>query len=180
MGLESVFQYVGLVASMVFPMLIVMSTLPWNFRECIHNWRIREKRYFKLIAVEYWVFIFIMCLILLFYYGGMFEVVRTGGTYMGWNTSAATLIIAALGSFFSLYWVPMWFVPLRKRDFYVSHIQFIALFFTVLGFVLSLDYTASAWFMLPLCIINFVLWLFMWKYEEDHVTLFYEEEEVKK
>lgn len=173
MGLESVFQYVGLVAAMILPSLILISIYPWGISACIHNWKVREKKYFPIFAFNYWFLMIILGLTLLFYYGGMFEVVRTGGTYMGWNTSTSPLVIAALGSLFSTIWFPLWFVPLRQRDFLVSHIQALSVFFSILAFFMSLNYTASAWFMLPLCIVNVILWFSMWSYEERHVAVPY-------
>lgn len=173
MGLEAVFQYVGLVAAMILPSLVLISIFPWDIKTCFENWRTREKKYFPIFAIKYWVFMIVLGLTLLFYYGGMFELIRTGGTYLGWNASTSPLIVATLGSIFTTIWFPLWFIPLDDRDFYVSHIQAIALFFTILAFCMTLSYTASAWFMLPLCIVNFFMFISMWFYEEKHVAVKY-------
>lgn len=158
---------------MIFPSLVLISIYPWNFKTCLNNWKVREKRYFPIFAINYWLFIFFIGLALLMYFGGMFEVVRTGGTYTGWDTNTSPLVIASLGALFSIMWFPLWFIPLRKRDFLLSHIQAFAAFFTILAFFMSLDRTASAWFMIPLCIIDVFMWIFMWRYEEDYVAIVY-------
>lgn len=173
MGLEAVFQYVGLATTLLFPLLITVSVFPWDLKDCIKNWQEREKKYVYFFNVKFWVFVAIMSLALLFYVGGAFELVRTGGTYKGWLFNVGPLLITCLGFFFSTVWISYWFIPVSGPDFLISHFQAIALFFTIFAMLWASSITKSAWFMLPLVIVDGFLWFGMWDYEELHGTLKY-------
>lgn len=173
MGLEAVFQYVGLTTTLSFPLLITLSILPWDLNKCIEHWQAREKKYVPFFNITFWLFAALLSLACLFYLGGVFELVRTGGTYMGWHFNISPLLISSLGFFFSTIWIAFWFIPVTDSDFMISHYQAIALFFVIFAFFWASDVTKSAWFMWPLIILDGILWFGMWNYEEEHATVKY-------
>jgi hypothetical protein len=168
MGLESAFQYVGLFALNLSLFAVLLAILPFDLSKWVEHYRAKS---FKLSFV--W-FVGIHIFTLLFYTGAMYEVVRDGGSFGGWDTRTASLIWGLLASACGTIWIPFWLIPVDRGNHYsTSHIQVLSVIFSWGAFIWWLNFTRSAWFVLPWAIWETFIFFVVWIFEERHFVVQY-------
>ena len=174
MGLEAVFQYSGLLCVLLSPLFLFLCVLPFDITTWKAEFDLRNKREKKInfFFLSFWWFIAILGLSLLLYAGGVFELVRFGGSYMGWRDNVTPIVISSLGFLFSIIWLPFWFLPIKydeeQHHFNVTPIQILAIFFTLIGWLWATGFTKSGWCMVPLFVFDFIVFCSTWNHDEYH------------
>lgn len=174
MGLESAHQYFSLLALSTIPVGLQLSMLPFDVARWIEAYRSKHEKNSLFLRITFTWFVILTLLSVLFFVGAMYEVVRDGGSYGGWETRPASLVWGLVAVYCSTIWIPFWLNPVYGSYHYTtSHVQMLSLIFSWGSLIWYLNYTQSAWFVLPLALWNTLIFVVVWNYEENHETLMY-------